>query len=79
MTIIPLKLPKLEINTTTIVRESVIKFLGVLLDENLSWKTHINTVENKISKNLGILYKARLVLNQKSNKAIIFLFYSLFS
>ena len=26
---IPLKLPKLEINTTTIVRESVIKFLGV--------------------------------------------------
>ena len=40
---IPLKLPKLEINTTTIVRESVIKFLGVLLDENLSWKTHIST------------------------------------
>ena len=65
---IPLKLPKLEINTTTIVRESVIKFLGVLLDENLSWKTHINTIENKISKNLGILYKARLVLNQKSTR-----------
>ena len=56
---IPLKLPKLEINTTTIVRESsVIKFLGVLLDENLSWKTHINTIENKISNIFGILYKA---------------------
>ena len=71
---IPLKLPTLEINTTTIVRESVIKFLGVLLDENLSWKTHINTIENKISKNLGILYKARLVLNQKSIKQLYFSF-----
>ena len=71
---IPLKLPKLEINTTTIVRESVIKFLGVLLDENLSWKTHISTIENKISKNLGILYKARLVLNQKSIKQLYFSF-----
>ena len=71
---IPLKLPKLEINTTTIVRESVIKFLGVLLDENISWKTHISTIENKISKNLGILYKARLVLNQKSIKQLYFSF-----
>ena len=49
---IPLKLPKLIINTTSIARESAIKFLGILLDENLSWRTHINTIENKISKHL---------------------------
>ena len=36
-----------------------IKFLGVLLDENLLWKDHIKYNGNKISKNTGILYKGR--------------------
>ena len=35
------------------------KFLGVILDEHLSWKEHINLVESKISKNIGIMYKAK--------------------
>ena len=50
------------------------KFLGVLLDENLSWKAHIDTIGKKISKNLGILYKARITLNQKSTKQLYFSF-----
>ena len=37
---IPLVLPKLNINNSEIARTESIKFLGVLLDENLSWKTH---------------------------------------
>ena len=36
---IPLVLPKLNINSSEIARTESIKFLGVLLDENLSWKT----------------------------------------
>ena len=60
---IPLRLPKLEINKNTIERETVSKFLGVILDENLTWKAHINTIKNKISKNLGLLYKARHIVN----------------
>ena len=39
---IPLKLPALTINGTEIKRETVIKFLGVLLDENFTWKNHID-------------------------------------
>ena len=50
------------------------KFLGVLLDENLNWKTHISCIEKKISKNLGILYKARFVLNEKCSKQLYFAF-----
>ena len=50
------------------------KFLGVLLDENLSWKAHIDTIGKKISKNLGILYKGRRTLNQKSTKQLYFSF-----
>ena len=37
---IPLVLPKLNINNSEIARTESIKFLGVLLNENLSWKTH---------------------------------------
>ena len=52
---IPLVLPKLNINNSEIAQTESIKFLGVLLDENLSWKTLIKYIENKISKNIGIL------------------------
>ena len=38
-----------------------IKFLGILLGENLTWKDHVRTIENKISKNLGPLYKAKKI------------------
>ena len=45
---IPLVLPKLNINDSEIAPTESIKFFGVLLDENLSWKTHIKYIENKI-------------------------------
>ena len=54
---IPLVLPKLNINNNEIARTESINFLGVLLDENLRWKTHIKYIENKISKNIGIFLK----------------------
>ena len=50
------------------------KFLGVLFDENLRWKNHINLTENKISKSLGILYRAKFLLSQKSRKNVYFSF-----
>ena len=31
-----------------IERENVTKFLGILIDENLLWKQHINNVGTKI-------------------------------
>ena len=50
------------------------KFLSVLLDENMIWKHHVSCVENKIIKNLGILYKARGLLNKKCMKQLYFSF-----
>ena len=38
------------------VKENV--FLGVVIDENLTWKPHILNVSRKISKFIGILYKS---------------------
>ena len=46
---LPLKLPDLKIAKNEIERKKAIKFLGVMLDENVKWQEHIRTVENKIS------------------------------
>ena len=56
---LPLQLPNLRINNYEMKRSSSIKFLGVLVDENLTFVDHITTVENKTSKNVGLLYKAK--------------------
>ena len=42
---IPLRLLNLNINGLTVKRKTLIKFLGVWIDENITWKDHINTVE----------------------------------
>ena len=55
---IPLMLPKLTISNHDIKRQEFFKFLGVLLNENLNWKQYIKYTENKITKDLRLLYKA---------------------
>ena len=62
---IPLKLPLLQLNSNIIERESSLKFLGVILDEHLTWKKHIQLIENKVSKNVGVLYKASKAILKK--------------
>jgi hypothetical protein len=42
-----------------------IKFLGVVLDNKLNFSDHISYVCKKVSKGIGILYKARPFINHK--------------
>ena len=51
------------------------KFLGVHIDSKLSFKTHIDLVINKISRNTGIFYKIR---DNLPMKARINYYYSFF-
>ena len=60
------KLPMLILNNTTKERVTSIKFLGAILDENINWNRHIELVENKVSKNIGILYRAWLYLDKET-------------
>ena len=71
---LPLRLPVLKINNYEIKRSASIKFLGVIIDEHLSWIDHISIIENKLSKNLGLLYKAKRFLNAKAMKSLYFSF-----
>jgi hypothetical protein len=39
--------------------KTFIKYLGILLDSNLSWKAHIDYISLKISKTIGIISRLR--------------------
>ena len=41
-------------------------FLGVYTDQHLDWKTPVNFIGAKISKSVGLLYKAKYYLPSKS-------------
>ena len=41
------------------------KYLGILIDNKLSWKQHINHVNLKVPKGLAILYKLRNYLSEQ--------------
>ena len=43
-----------------------------MLDENISWKEHIKTVENRLSKNIGLLCKSKQLVYIEYLKSIYF-------
>ena len=68
------QLSTMTFNNIEIKRENSINFLGLIIDENLTWINHIEVVENKISKNIGVLYRASHLLNSKDLLKINFSF-----
>ena len=52
-------IPSLNINGIELERLDHIKCLGVILDDNMSWKPHLDMLANKISKYTGILNKLK--------------------
>ena len=64
----------IQIDNNVIERVKETVFLGVILDEHLSWKPHILSVSRKISKSIGIIYKSSFCLPKTSLRS---LYYSL--
>ncbi len=54
---------QLEIADVKIERVQDFNFLGLTLNDNLNWKSHINNISNTISKSLGILNKLKHFLH----------------
>ena len=67
-----LVLQKLFLNNKPTKRQLSLKFLGILLDENLPWKEYSKLTENKIAKNKGLIHKAKPNLNKDSLLALYF-------
>jgi len=49
----------LNLNGIKINRTHEARFLGVLLDDKLTWSKHINSLKSKMARYLGILYRIK--------------------
>ena len=49
----------LKLNGTTLYESKKIKYLGLIMDERLTWSFHIHELSKKLNRSIGILYKLR--------------------
>ena len=66
----------IKIGKKKIHRGNHVRFLGVLLDSALSWKTHITELSKKLSRTVGLFYKIRHYAPQDT---LILLYHGLFA
>ena len=64
----------LLINDTKIARCKTVKYLGVNIDENLKFDSHINILSAKLSRNIGVMSRIRYFL---SSRELLILYNSL--
>ena len=56
----------LQISGQCIKEDTKTKFLGVFLDNRLTWAHHIQYIKNKIAKGIGVICRVRRLLNVKT-------------
>ena len=65
----------IKIGKNHITRVKYVKFLGLLLDDTLSWKYHLSELSKKLARTCGVLYKIRPFL---PTEILVCLYNSLF-
>ena len=63
---------KLNGHSLSMLFKNCIKYLGIFIDKNLNWAPHIQHINSKISKNVGILFKLRYFLPTNTLKQIYY-------
>ena len=66
----------LTLNRTTIFESTKIKYLGVILDNKLTWKHHIFELCKKLNRAVGMLYKIRRL--NCNTSLLLSLYFSIF-
>ena len=56
----------IQVDGVDIERVHENKFLGVILDEKITWKSHTKYIQNKLSRSISVLNKAKHFLDHKS-------------
>ena len=64
----------ITISGSQIEQVEATKFVGVYLDAKLSWNYHINYIDDKIAKSIGIISKAKRVLNTETLRILYYTF-----
>ena len=57
---------KVVIDNHQLTQVNSAKYLGVIIDHKLNWIEHISYVKSKMSKGIGIMYKARQFLTKNA-------------
>ena len=63
-------LPRLKINNTEIERVKEFNFLGVTIDENMTWNAHTQKVANKVAQVIGTLKRLKHFLPRNILKTL---------
>ena len=66
----------LTLNRTKIFESRKLKYLGLIIDDRLSWKFHILELTKKLNRSVGMFYKIR---NYTPIHVLTSLYYSLFN
>ena len=67
----------LTVNHLNIKRSDCVRYLGVLLDEQLSWKNQVLKLNLNLSQICGLIFKLRNYVPLASNKLVYYsMFYS---
>ena len=66
--------PKIALNNHELDLVNQASFLGVILDEHLTWKSHIAQTSRKMSKSVGIIKKASFYLHTIKSTSYVILF-----
>ena len=53
----PIDIPPIPFGNGSISQDSNIKFLGLILNQNLTFSQHIYSIQTKLSKSVGLLFK----------------------
>ena len=57
---------KLKLNGKRLYQTSLVKYLGIKIDEYLTWQDHINNIAIKLNKANAMLYKVRQFVNERT-------------
>ena len=66
------KTVNLNIEACCIKPDTETKFLGVILDDALSWTSHVKNVQIKMKRNLGLLKRSRNLLSKHGLKNVYY-------
>ena len=64
--------PIIKINKKPLTCDNSIKYLGIILDPLLSWKTHITELSKKMARSVGIFYKLRYLVPQHISRTLYY-------
>ena len=62
---------KIIINGEKLERKSSFRYLGVTINESLSWKDHIDTIQTKVNKQQAVLRRVKHLLTEKARKLVV--------